>query len=163
MSTPVVEGFRFVEEATFICGAIANTVAVYTNELFAAALQLGEGDRDARAEFVLLDGGTFTMGMEDDVINVLRDLSDETDGGLGVMRPAQEVTLAPFLIARTPLSQEVWDGIGATLGIDMGDQRYTESPYLPVHGISHWWFGELAPQPLGQPALLGPGRVVLDG
>lgn len=145
MSTPEAD-FTLVEEATFQCGPNVHTLPVYRYDLFARALELGPDDRDSRAEFVGLPGGTYTMGMSDEVIALLKDLSDETEGGLGVMSPAHEVEVQPFLIARTPLTQEVWNGIGRLLDLEMGDQPYTESPYLPVHGISNWWWNELAPQ-----------------
>ena len=145
MSGAPIDGFTFVAEEEFRCGTHTNRVQVYRNELFARALGLAAGVRDTRTEFVWL-GGTVRLGMSDEVVSLFRDLSLETEGGLSVMSPAYDATIEPFLIARTVLTQEVWEGIGRELAIDMGDQPYTESPYLPVHGISYWWFQALAPR-----------------
>jgi formylglycine-generating enzyme required for sulfatase activity len=139
------DGFTHIGEETFSCGALENTVAVYRHDLFAKVLELEEGERDARVEFVEVPGGTFRMGLDADDVRSLREFNEELEGGLEVATPPREVTVEGFLIARTPLTQEVWDGIAAELDLELWDQRYTESPYLPVHGLSWAFFTEIAP------------------
>lgn len=140
------DDFTLIGEESFSCGAVENTVAVYRHDLFAQVLELHDGERDARAEFVAVPAGTFRMGFDADEIKSLREINEELEGGLEVATPAREVTVDDFLVARTPLSQQVWDGLADHLDLELWDQRYTESPYLPVHGLSWSFFDEVAPE-----------------
>lgn len=140
----MTDGFTRIGEETFSCGAVENTVEVYRHDLSAEILELQGEERDARAEFVRLPGGTFRMGLEPEDVKSLREVNEELEGGLEVATPAHDVTVEPFLIARTPLTQQVWDGFADALGLELWDQRYTESPYLPVHGLSWSFFDRVA-------------------
>lgn len=139
------EGYAFVGEETFTTGAAMEVVAVYRNERFAAALELGD-ERDARAEFVLVPEGSFRMGLDDEELERWDELNDESEGGLETALPAHDVEVASFLLARTPLTQRVWDGLAEQLEIELWDQRFSESEFLPVHGLTWSFFEEVAGQ-----------------
>ncbi len=143
---PTFEGYTHVTEQTFGVGRSAELIQVYRSDAFAAALGLEPDERDARAEFVLVPGGSFLMGLTDDDLERWESLDDESDGGLQSSLEAHDVAIAPFLLARTLITQQVWDGLARALGVELWDQRYAESPHLPVHGLSWSYFDEVAPQ-----------------
>lgn len=138
------EGFSFLADETFTVGPSVELVPVYRNERFAAAIGLAEGERDSRTEFVLIPGGSFRMGLDAEDLERFEALDEECEGGLAASLPPRDVTIEPFLLARTLLTQEVWDGLAQTLGIELWDQRFTESPFLPVHGLTWAFFDEVA-------------------
>lgn len=142
------DGYSYLGDDLFEVAGSVESVPIYRNERFATALQLGDpGEhRDARAEFAWIPGGTYTIGLNDDELRQWAALDEEADGGLRHAAPAHEVTLDPYLIARTPLTQQVWDGLAAQLDLELWDQRVSESPHLPVHGLTWSYFQEVAPQ-----------------
>ena len=97
---PEPPGFRYLKEETFSCGGQTNAVHIYRHE-------------KTDLEFVLVPGGTFVMG------------SDEEDEG-----PPHEVTIRTFLLCRTECTQTAWDRVG---GIDECSWRGGD---LPVENVS---------------------------
>lgn len=76
-------GFTFLRNATYTCNGITNTVKEYRHD--ATGL-----------EFVLIPGGTFAMGSNDGEANE---------------KPVHQVTLSPYLISKTAVTQKVWQKI----------------------------------------------------
>lgn len=95
---PDIQGFSFLRSETFTGGGKTNTLKIYRNERFAKALGLAAGKTDIAAEFVLVPGGTFMMG-----IHVSRRPKNEG--------PQHQVNVKPFLLARTELTQGVWERV----------------------------------------------------
>lgn len=73
-------GFTFLREATYTCNGITNTVKEYRHN-------------STGMEFVLIPGGTFTMG------------SSHGDSDEKIVRV---VTLSPYLISKTEVTQGIW-------------------------------------------------------
>ncbi len=112
-------GFLRLREQTFSLGGQTHTVEVYRNEAFAKALGLGAGQTDPACEFVLLPGGTFSMGSPSD--------EQERSSAEG---PQHSVTVEPFLVGRTEVTQAVWEGV-------MGrNPSAAKGPRRPVEEVS---------------------------
>jgi formylglycine-generating enzyme required for sulfatase activity len=93
-------GFRFLRLEEFSCGGQRHTVEVYRCEAFAKAVRLTEAQTDPACEFVLVPGGTFLMGSP----------ANEA-GRISAEGPQHQVTVKPFLVARTEVIQAVWQGV----------------------------------------------------
>ncbi len=106
---PVVEptyaGFTYLRTATYSCGDVTNTVKEYRHD------QTG-------LEFVLIPGGKFMIGSPS------KELSRESDELL------HKVILAPYLICKTEVSQEVWEDVM------LGNPSQFRGPKLPVEKVS---------------------------
>ncbi|MDC3378940.1 formylglycine-generating enzyme family protein [Planctomycetota bacterium] len=96
---PVYEGFTFLGRETFTCGGQTHTVEVYRCRAFAQALGLAPNATEPACEFVRLPGGTFTMGSPADERN------------RGDDEAQRDVTLQPFLVSRTEVTQAVWEAV----------------------------------------------------
>ncbi len=83
---PKYDGFAYLKTATYSCGEITNTVLEYRH------LQTG-------MEFVFIPGGTFTMG------------SPSTEAGQDSNETQHQVTLSPYLMSKTEVTQDVWEKI----------------------------------------------------
>jgi formylglycine-generating enzyme required for sulfatase activity len=106
------EGFSFLREETFRCGGNANTLRVYLHE-------------KTGLEFVLIPGGTYTMGIPSGLLGLSTDLSRfESE------HPPHRVTLKSFLICRTECTQAAWDRIGGR------DSREWHDEDLPIMNVS---------------------------
>lgn len=67
-------------------------------------------------KMIKVEGGTFTMGDEDDNIEAFNS------------QPAHPVTLSTFLIGQTEVTQELWEAVlGRKPSIDRGDKQPVES------------------------------------
>ncbi len=67
-------------------------------------------------KMIKVEGGTFTMGDEDDNIEAFNS------------QPAHPVTLSTFLIGQTEVTQELWEAVlGRKPSIDKGDKQPVES------------------------------------
>lgn len=116
--------FTRLREETFSCGGQSHTVAIYKNELFAQALGLSGNKTDIACEFVLVPEGRFMMGSPDG-----QGYSDE--------RPQHQVTIQKaFLMARTEVTQAVWDGIERLKHADLEDDRRWRGERLPMERVS---------------------------
>jgi hypothetical protein len=112
LSTPTYPGFTYLREETFSCGGQTHTVKVYRNEAFAKALKLGAGQTDPICEFVAVPAGSFVMG---------------SARGEPAEKPPHRVTVKPFLLARTEVTQAVWEGVmGRNPARFKGDRRPVE-------------------------------------
>jgi len=80
----LTKGFKFLKEESFSCGNARNTVKIFSHE-------------KTGLEFVLLMGGSFQMGSPDTEKGRVNDES-----------PQHRVTLKPFLICRTEMTQGPW-------------------------------------------------------
>jgi len=94
--------FSWLGTEEYECQNLSHRIATFRHE-------------SSSAELNLIPGGFFFMG---------------TNQGNPDERPVHEVTLPPFLIGRTPLTQECWDLIG---GVD--DRPWSELE-LPISGLS---------------------------
>jgi len=103
---PRVAGFSLLGEETFRCGGVAHTVPVYVHTM-------------SGLEFVLVPGGTFTMGS---VWNERGRGDDESR--------RRDVAVEPFLLCRTECTREAW------LRIKRGGVDCALEPDLPVKGVS---------------------------
>ncbi len=97
--------FRYLRETTYSCWEITKTVKEYIHD------QTG-------MEFVLIPGGTFAMGSPADAID--RN-SDEVE---------HQVTLSPYLISKTEVSQAVWQKVMKS------NPSYFQNPDHPVEQVS---------------------------
>lgn len=141
---PEFDGFTLVAEEMFTVDGAVEMVPVYRSEQFARAIGLEPSDRDVRTEFVWIPGGSCRIGLTDEDLERFDALNEECEGAMLASRPAHEVQIEPFLLARTLLTQQVWDGLAEELGVELWDQRFSESPYLPVHGLTWSFFDEVA-------------------
>jgi len=92
------KGFIFLREETFSCGGVSHTVKIYRHEM-------------TGLEFVLVPGGTYKMG------------SDRTEWARQLNEtPKTEITIKPFLICRTEMTQAVWTSV-------MGASPWHEKDY----------------------------------
>lgn len=78
-----ISGFTYLGKKTYLCGGQMHSVKEYRHN-------------QTNIEFVLIPGGTFIMG--NNYGNI-----DE--------RPAHEVTLSPYLMAKTEVTQAIWKRI----------------------------------------------------
>lgn len=97
---PEVPGFTFLREETFAAGGQRHRVKIYRCEAFARALGLGAGKTDLACEFVLVPKGSFLMG------SPASEAGRSDDEG-----PQHRVTVTAFLLARTEVTQQVWEKI----------------------------------------------------
>jgi len=101
-----IPGFKYLKEQTFSCGGQTNTIKIYLHE-------------KTGLEFVLIPGGTFTMG------------SPGGESGRWYYEgPLHIVTIKPFLICRTECTQVAWDRIGGN------DKREWKGADLPIEGAN---------------------------
>ena len=77
-------GFSYLRTATYTCDGITNTVKEYLHQ-------------ETGIEFVLIPGGTFMMG------------SPVEEEGRGSSEDQHLVTLSPYLISKTEVTQEIWE------------------------------------------------------
>ena len=114
---PAPEGFTHLRTESFRLLKHVHTLHVYRSEAFAQALGLGAGQTDPACEFVLVPGGTFTMGSPP------QEFGRGEDEG-----PQHDVTLQPFLLARTEITQQVWEAVmGANPASFKGPRRPVET------------------------------------
>jgi formylglycine-generating enzyme required for sulfatase activity len=127
--------FTFLRFETFACGGQRHDVAIFRNNLFAEALGL-EPDypmfsrrapqvTDIACEFVLIPEGSFIMGSPSD-----ESRRDDDEG------PQHRVNVPAFLLARTEMTQAVWDK--APIIADLRDERRWHGKRLPIEGVS--WY-----------------------
>jgi formylglycine-generating enzyme required for sulfatase activity len=95
-----VPGFSYLRDEAFSLGGQRHTVKIYRCERFAKALRLNAGQTEPACEFVLIPAGDFTMGSPDSEAE-----RNENEG------PRHPVSVKRFLMARTELTQGVWEGI----------------------------------------------------
>ncbi len=97
-----IPGLTFLSKKTYTCGGITNTVEEYRHD------QTG-------MEFALIPGGSFDMG------------SNESNNE----KPVHKVTLSPYLISKTEVTQDVWQKI-------MGNNpsNFKEGDNYPVEYVS---------------------------
>ena len=108
-----IPGFTFARDETFSCGEEERTVRIFLHDM-------------TGLEFVLVEGGTFTMGMPEGVR-----LPQPTKA------PYHEVTVPSFLICRTELPQSAWDKIvGGVEEKEWGDEREWTNEDNPIEGVS---------------------------
>jgi len=81
------KGFNFVREETFSCAGVSHSVKIYRHQM-------------TGLEFVLVPGGTFKMGSDSSDPDYMRN-----------EKPKTEITIEPFLICRTEVTQAVWTSI----------------------------------------------------
>ena len=143
---PDFDGYSFVGFEEFAIGPASEIVAIYQSEAFAQALRLADDERDVRAEFVLIPSGTVRLGIDEEELERLAKVDEDTAHELECSLGAHDVAVDEFLFARTTLTQQVWDGLAAQLDVELWDQRVSESPYLPVHGLTWTYFDETAPE-----------------
>lgn len=110
-SSPNIPGFTYLGEKTYLCGGQMHKVKEYRHN-------------QTTIEFILIPGGTFTMG--DNYGNI-----DE--------RPAHEVTLSPYLMAKNEVTQIIWQKI---MGDNPSCDNWIWAPpkghrdYMPVERVS---------------------------
>lgn len=103
---PSVPGFNLLGEETFVCGGVERTVPVYSHTL-------------TGLEFVLVPGGTFTMG------------SIGTESGRDDDESRyRSMEVAPYLLCRTECTREAW------LRLTAGDLTHALERDLPVKGVT---------------------------
>ena len=98
-------GFTYLRTATYSCGGVTNTVQEFRHE-------------KTGMEFVLIPGGTFTMG------------SPNTEADRDRDEMQHSVTLSPYLISKTEVTQAVWERI---MGIN---PSFFKGPERPVEKVS---------------------------
>ena len=74
-------------------------------------------------QMVAVDGGTFTMGVDTVMVT-------EGDANLDEL-PAHEVTVSPFSIGQTEVTQELWEAVMGT-----NPSSFTGDPQRPVEQVS---------------------------
>ncbi len=91
-----LEGYTWLRNETFECAGQKHTLAVYRNDAFAQALRLPKSKSVYACEFVLIPGGTFSMG---------------TLHRSPVAAPPPHPRTLPraFLIGRTEVIRTVWE------------------------------------------------------
>jgi formylglycine-generating enzyme required for sulfatase activity len=122
--TDEIPGFSLLRHETFAAGAQEHTVKVYRNETFAQALRLEVGKTDVACEFVLIPGGTFSMGSPDSEAG-----RDDDEG------PQRKVNVKPFLLARTELTQGVWERVMGNYS-SFSPRGRTKGARLPVERVA---------------------------
>ena len=83
-------------------------------------------------EFVLVPGGTFTMGSSE---SERRLWAEESTRGPFDDEIQHEVSLGPFLMARTECTQEAWAKVAGAAGLDRSPS-YFDGSRLPVESVS---------------------------
>ncbi len=104
-------------------GERCHELAVWRFEPFARWSGLAEGERSVATELVLLPGGDFTIG------------SPEDEDGRNDDESQRVVCVAPFLMARVPVTQAVWRGGASGAGLP-DDPSYYKGPARPVEQVS---------------------------
>lgn len=135
-ATPGGEAFSSLREETFSIGGQTHTVQIYRSNLLAAVLGLGPGESDVSVEFVLVPGGSFLMGSSPEVQEEMVEagrrralLEDEA--------PQRRVNVAPFLIARTELTQELWRRLAHLAGLERNPSFFAGAgDRAPVEQVS---------------------------
>lgn len=97
-----IPGFTYLRSATYTCNGITNTVQEYQHER-------------TGMEFVWIPGGTFSMG------------SDQSS----LEQPVHQVTLSPFLMSKTQVTQKVWQAI-----MEVNPSYFKKGDDYPVENIS---------------------------
>jgi len=101
-----IRGFTYLKSAAYSCGGITKTVQEYKHNA-------------TGMEFVLIPGGTFTMGSPGG------EAGRDSDEG-----PQHQVTLSPYLMSKTEVTQAVWERV-------MGSNpSYFKGPDRPVEEVS---------------------------
>lgn len=116
-ATPGGEAFTWLREETFSIGGQTHSVQIYPSNLFAKILGLAPGATDIAAEFVLVPGGSFLMGTTPETRAQLMG-TFATEDFTKDESPQRQVTIAPFLLARTELTQALWEGLAHLNGLD---------------------------------------------
>lgn len=119
-------GIRRFAASNPVDGDVVNDVAIYRHEAFARALGLDEGEHDPAAEFVLIPGGTFMQGSPEDEAG-----RREREG------PQRRVTVQPFLLARTQVTQRVWRELAGSTDLDGSPSLFSNAgDRAPVEQVS---------------------------
>jgi formylglycine-generating enzyme required for sulfatase activity len=126
-SHPVDDGsetFTWLREETFSCGGQIHTVAIYRCEPLARALRLAPGESDVVCEFVLVPSGSFVMGSSPEEQKVMADSRVNRHPVLNSRiyprdreGPQHQVTVPPFLMARTEVTQALWRRLAIAAGL----------------------------------------------
>lgn len=134
------DGFTFVRDELFGCGREVSMMRVYRFDLFAELIDAGvdaASEGDSRVEFIEIPSTTFRRGATDAEIDAMKHHAPAHDSPLGKHEtPAYDVTLPTFLVSRTLVTQELWDGVAERFELELWDQRNLQGPYIPVHGIT---------------------------
>jgi len=91
----LIQGFTYQREQEFSCGGQTHSVNIYIHE-------------KTELEFVLVPGGSFEMG---------------SNSGDSEEKPVHRVTIKPFLICRTEVTQGIWEKI-------MGESPWSGEKYV---------------------------------
>jgi len=92
--------FSYLGMGTWSCGGQTYTLACFRHDSFAKALGLACGERDPACEFVLVPGGSFYQGSH-----------EHENGHFWNEMPRHLVHVKPFLVARTPVTQAIWESV----------------------------------------------------
>ena len=96
----------------------ADTARARSATLHAWARALGDAEAPPRPRLVFIHGGTFQMGSPEGV-------------GYARERPRHEVSLSPFWMASTPVTQGQYEAV-----MGRNPSQFTESPEHPVETVS---------------------------
>jgi formylglycine-generating enzyme required for sulfatase activity len=99
-----VPGFEFARRETFSCNGRSEAVEIYSSVRLREILGVSPGSTDVSIEFVLVPGGEFAMGNDDH--------RDE--------RPIHTVSVKPFLLARSEVTQRLWKQV---MGLSIRDME----------------------------------------
>ncbi len=135
MTTPDPSIWEPLGEEIFGSGRDVAMVEVFRHREFADLLEIDS--RDSRVEFVLVPESTYLQGASEREVEALKHLAPEHDSPLGRYEsPQREVTVGPFLIGRTLLSQQIWEAIDSRDGLELFQQFNLQGPFIPVHGVN---------------------------
>jgi formylglycine-generating enzyme required for sulfatase activity len=112
-----VQGYTWLRNQTFSCAGQTHTLAVYRNDAFAQALKIPKSRSVYACEFVLIPGGTFSMGTLG-------------ESPLPVTSPRDMTVQRAFLMGRTEVTRMVWHAFSSTKREKPKDGR------RPVEGMS---------------------------
>ena len=101
-----LQGFDYVFTVTYACGGQAHQVAVFHHP-------------ETKLDFHLIPGGTYRPGSPPD-----EHLRRGNEG------PCQEVTVEPFLLCTTEVTQAAWEAV-----MDSNPSSHTGSPGAPVETV----------------------------
>ena len=130
--------FTFLREETFSIGGRTHTVEIYRSNLFAAALGLDADETDISVEFILVPGGSFVMGMAEGAGQKMAEMVGRTrSAGVEDELPRRRVTVEPFLLARTEVTQELWRRLAHLAGLPFDPSFFDEAgDRAPVEQVS---------------------------
>jgi len=135
-AAPGGEPFTFLREETFAIGGQTHTVRVYRCNLFAAVLGLAPGETDIAVEFVLIPGGSFLMGTAPETRERVSGFF-ATPELMKDEAPQREVSIDPFLMARTEVTQAIWRGLAHLVGLPREPSMFEHAgDRAPVERVS---------------------------